>query len=259
MSNMTIIVPLVEYKEEHNFFIERMWKSILSTEVKNVIFVGPTSTINYIKTMVEDETIDVLYLENNKNTELQFQINKAVKDVKTEYFSILEFDDAYTDFWFKNVQHHIKHQPDTGLFIPLVEVLDYEHLDMGAIAYANEPVWASFFSDEIGTIDNASLQNFFNFVVSGGVFKKSDFLYTGGLKNNIKVFFWYEYLLRMTHNGKKVYVIPKVGCEHIVNRTDSLTSEFGAMDQDELDFWFEAAKEEYRYKADRKKVFTRES
>jgi hypothetical protein len=258
MNNMTIIVPLVEYNEEHKYFLERMWKSVLSTEVANVIFVGPSSAISEVKKFEMPETMDVLYLENNKNTELQFQINKAVKDVKTDYFSILEFDDAYTSFWFNNVETYIEAQPETSLFLPLIEILDYEHLDVGPISYANEPVWASFFSDEIGCIDNASLQNFFNFIISGGVFKKSDFLSVGGLKCNIKIFFWYELLLRMTHNDKKVYVIPKIGCEHIVNRKDSLTAQFAATEQDEVDFWFETAKEEHLYKTDRKKAFVRE-
>lgn len=259
MTNMTIIVPLVEYKEEHKYFLERMWDSVVATEVPNVIFIGPSSAIDIMGDMTKDSGIEPLFIVNHNNTELQFQINKAVKDVNTEYFSILEFDDAYTSFWFKNVEEHIKSQPDTSVFLPLVEVFDYEHLDMGAVSYANEPVWASFFSDEIGTIDNASLQNFFNFVVSGGVFKKSDYNYIGGLKSNTKVFFWYEFLLRLTHNSKKAYVIPKVGCEHIVNRNDSLTAEYAALSQEEIDFWFNAAKEEFRYKADRKKSFISES
>ena len=259
MTNMTIIIPLIEYRDEHKYFLERMWESILSTEVTDIIFVGPTSAINEMKTLVTENDLDVLYIENNKNTELQFQLNKAVKDVKTEYFSVLEFDDAYTSFWFNNVRKYIECQPDTSVFLPLVEVFDYEHLDMGAISYANEPVWASFFSDEIGTIDFQSLQNFFNFIISGGVFKKSDFINVGGVKNNIKVFFWYELLLRMTHNDKKIFVIPKIGCEHMINRADSLTAQFTAMSQEEIDFWFNTAKEEYLYKTDRKKSFVSES
>lgn len=262
MKDLTVIIPLVEYNEELSTYYNRSIASIVrndEAEETSIIFVGPSSSINYIKNTFTFTSREVLYIENNKNTELQFQINKAVKDVKTTYFSILEFDDAYTNFWFKNVEEHVKAQPETSLFLPLIEVFDDEHFDAGAISYANEPVWASFFSDEIGYIDNASLQNFFNFIISGGVFKKNDFVSVGGLKSNIKIFFWYELLLRMTHNDKRIYVIPKVGCEHVINRKDSLTAQFMAIEQDEIDFWFETAKDEHLYKADRKKTFIRES
>ena len=116
-----------------------------------------------------------------------------------------------------------------------------------------------FISDEIGFVDNECLKNYYNFIVSGGVFKKSDFLAVGSLKNNIKVFFWYELLLRMTHNDKRVYVIPKIGYEHYVNVVDSLSNTFMTMDNKELDFWFSTAQEEYLYKTDRKKVYTQET
>ena len=136
----------------------------------------------------------------------------------------------------------------------LNEIFDFTKKDMGAIAYGNEPVWSSSFSEELGYIDVDCLKNHFNFIVSGGIFKKSDFLSVGGLKS-IKVFFWYELLLRLCHNGKKVYVVPKIGYEHYVNRPDSLTTEYQQLTQKEIDFWFNTAQEEYVYKTDRKKKY----
>ena len=63
----------------------------------------------------------------------------------------------------------------------------------------------------------------------------------------------------MTHNDKRVYVIPKIGYEHYVNVVDSLSNTFMTMDSKELDFWFSTAQDEYLYKTDRKKVYTQET
>lgn len=262
MKDLTVIVPLIEYKDEHLRFFNRSINSIINADASSevsVIFIGPSSAIKEVKNNFEFGEREVLFIENNKNTELQFQVNKAVKDVKTTYFSVLEFDDSYTNRWFNTVENYSTHQPDTSLFLSLMEVFDDQKPEVGGVGYANEPVWASSFSDEIGFVDNECLKNYYNFIVSGGVFKKSDFLAVGGLKNNIKVFFWYELLLRMTHNDKRVYVIPKIGYEHYVNVVDSLSNTFMTMDSKELDFWFSTAQEEYLYKTDRKKVYTQET
>lgn len=262
MKDITVIIPLVEYRDELASLYKRSIDSVFSQdldETLSMIFIGPSSSVKYIKDNFGFGARDVLFIENNKNTELQFQINKAVKDVKTTYFSILEYDDVYTSIWFKNVAYYAEHQPETSLFLSLMEVFDEQHPEVGGIGYANEPVWASSFSDEIGFVDNDSLKNYYNFIVSGGVFKKSDFLSVGGLKNNIKVFFWYELLLRMTHNDKKIYVIPKIGYEHYLNVKNSLSSSFTAMENEELDFWFKTAQEEYVYKMDRKKSYENSS
>jgi hypothetical protein len=262
MKDLTVIIPLVEYRDELSELYKRSIESVndndLSEEL-SLIFVGPTSSIKYIKDNFGFGDRDVLFLENNKNVEPQFQINKAVKDVKTTYFSILEFDDNYTNIWFKNVKEYIEYYPETSLFLPLIEVFDYERPELGGVAYANEPVWSTAFSEEIGYLDVDAVKNYYNFIVSGGVFKKSDFIAVGGLKNNIKVFFWYEFLLRLVNNEKKAFVIPKVGYEHYVNVNGSLSSRYGQMDRDELDFWFTTAQEEYLFKTDRKKTYNTDS
>lgn len=257
MKELTIIVPLVEYKEEYKSMYENALNSVVESDVKeetSIIFVGPSSSLKVVKEFNLGAR-EVLYLENSKNIELPFQINKAVKDVKTDYFSVLEFDDNYTSFWFNEVEKYQTSFNDISLYLPLIEAFDFKRKEVGAIAYANEPVWASSFSEELGYVDEQSLKNHFNFIVSGGVFKTKDFLSVGGLKNSLKVFFWYELLLRLNHNGKKIYVIPKVGYEHYVNRDESLTTMYQQMNQDEVSFWFTTAQEEFVYKTDRKKKY----
>ena len=262
MKELTIIIPLVEYRDDLVTYYERSINSVLHQdleEVVSMIFVGPTSSIKHIKDNFGFGARDVLFIENNKNTEPQFQINKAVKDVKTKYFTILEFDDIFTNIWFKTAERYTDAFDNVSLFLPLTEVFDAKRPEVGGIGYANEPVWSASFSDEMGYLDIDSLKNFYNFSVSGGIFNKADFLSVGGLKTNVKVFFWYELLLRMTHNDKKVYVIPKVGYEHYINVDNCLSSTYGQLEQKEIDFWFETAKEEYVYKTDRKKSYTTDS
>lgn len=261
MKDLTIIIPLVKYTEDLKGNFDISFKSVMDADKEcdaNIIFIGPSSSIKVVKEYEWGER-EVLFIENEKNTTLPYQINKAVKDVKTTYFSILEYDDKYNDFWFDEVETYIKHMPEVGLFLPLIEIYDFKNKEVGAIAYANEPVWASSFSEELGYLDMEALKNHFNFIVSGGVFKKSDYLYLGGLKNSLEVFFWYEFLLRMHHNSKSAYVIPKVGYEHVVNRDNSLSSTYQNKSKEELDFWFNTAQEEYPYKTDRKKVYTANS
>ena len=257
MKDLTIIVPLVEYTDDMKNMFNASFGSILTADYNEdakVIFIGPSSSIKVAKEY-EWGNREVLYLENDKNLAPQYQINKAVKDVTTAYFTILEFDDKFNSFWFDEVEKYIQHYPEVGLFLPLMEVYDFKNQERGAVAYANEAAWSSSFTDEIGYLDVEALKNHFNFIVSGSVFKKSDFNFVSGLKNNIEVFYWYEFLLRFCHNGKKAYVIPKVGYEHMVNRDGNMTSIIQDKSSEEIDFWFTTAQEEYPYKADRKKTY----
>lgn len=259
MNDLTIIIPLIEYTSDMKEYYDKSFSSLFNAdknEELNVIIIGPSSAIKESKKYEWGER-DVLFLENEKNTSLQHQINKAVKDVKTEYFSILEFDDRYTSFWFDEVKKYMEAYPNVSLYLPLIEIFDAQVPELGAVAYANEPVWSSaFVADELGYIDLESLKNHFNFIVSGGVFKKSDFIGVGGLKNTLNVFFWYEFLLRLCHNSKTTMVIPKVGYEHVINRENALSMTYQSMEKEELDFWFNTAQEEYVYKSDRKKIYS---
>ena len=81
-----------------------------------------------------------------------------------------------------------------------------------------------------------------------------------GLKESFKLTFWYEFLLRLTHNEKKAYVIPKLGYKHYVNRPQSLHMLMSKeMTQDESQWWYNLALEEYTYKKDRKKEYKKEN
>src|SRR5574343_456546 len=110
--------------------------------------------------------------------------------------------------WFPNFEPFIKDKPEVFIFLPLTYIIDLNENKF--VMFANEAAWASSFSEEIGYVDFQSLENFFNFNLTGAVFNLDDFKSIGGLKTNIKLTFWYELLLRATYMEKLVYVITKV-------------------------------------------------
>ena len=158
------------------------------------------------------------------------------------------------DIWFKNVEKYIEYKPEVSVFLPLEELVDYSKNQV--IGYGNEAPWASSFSNEIGYIDNDCLQQYFDFYLTGSVFNVEDWKNYGGLKPSIKISFWYEFLLRMTNKGKKVFVIPKLGYKHYVDRENSLYDMYRkTIDEKESSWWFELAKQESNFKEDRNKTY----
>ena len=172
------------------------------------------------KRKVSDNTTILI---NNGDTDYCSQINLAVKNVKTKYFSILEFDDTYTPNWFKNIKDYLKVKQDVSLLLPIIQYVDADKND---ICLGNEISWTASFvdgEDRLGGIDHDMLQGYYDFSPVGGVFKTKDFIEVGGLKPSIKLSFWYEFMLRLTSNDYKIFVIPKRGYVHMVNRAGIVT------------------------------------
>jgi hypothetical protein len=85
--------------------------------------------------------------------------------------------------------------------------------------------------------------------MTGSIFNTADWKEVGGLKSPIKLTFWYEWLLRATYKGKKVYVIPKVGYVHLLGRKGSIIEEYKkSIDDKESNFWVNVARKDYFYK-----------
>ena len=260
MKQITTIIPVHKFDEEVKTLLGTAVKSFIETSKEapaTLLFVGPKDVLAKIQEnkIAEDVKDGALYVES-KNPWFSAQINTAVKAVTTDYFSILEYDDEYSPIWFKNVEKYIKTGDDVSIYLPLTEIFDYEHKEQGPVGYVNEAVWASSFSEKLGYFDNECLQDYLIFNTTGGVFKTKDFIELGGLKESIKLSFWYEFLLRAINKGKNVFVIPKVGYFHLVNRTDSLAIDYAkTMSDAESEFWIELARKEYLYKTDRKKTY----
>ena len=254
MKDITIIVPVVNMENEKNK--ELFIRAIESIDDSPIIVVGPENDIKAIETLKLSKIMRVL-VNKSQDTSYAFQVNYAVKDVKTTYFSVLEFDDIYTSIWFKNVQQYLDTDTeDTFAFLPLTEVID---VNMGPVGFANEAVWASSFSEEIGCYDLQCLEDYLDFNTSGGIFKTQDFITLGSLKASMKLSFWYEFLLRATYKGKRIFVIPKIGYNHFIGREDSLSYIYGNnMSEAEANWWINLAKKEYFFPHDRNKTYQAE-
>lgn len=253
MEEIVVIIPVHEYNEE----IKDMLNSAIESAGKKICI----STTKELKELIEkDFNLPLMYVTNAKNTSFQALINAAVNFLQKnnyKWFSILEFDDTYTPYWFDEVERYYKANPEVSVFLPLTHLIkknDKEEISFQG--YGNEAPWASAFSNEIGFIDFEVLENYFDFYLTGSVFSVDDFIFVGGLKESLKLVFWYEFLLRATHNGKKVYVVPKVGYTHLVDRKGSLFDIYkNALQEEEIQWWYDTAKQECYYMKDRNKTY----
>ena len=253
MNNLTVIIPIevLDTEEKKELFL----KAVSSVDDSKILVVGSKEAIEGVSSLVSASNFETI-VNTSRNKTYPGQVNFALKNVDTKYFSVLEFDDEYSSIWFKNLQKYIENDGDeTFAFLPLTEIVDYSTKE--SFGYANEAVWASSFSEELGYFDLHSIEDYLNFNASGGVFKTDEFLNIGGLKGSMKLVFWYEFLMRALYKGKKIFVIPKIGYYHLANRPDSLTAKYiETMDEKEADWWIYLAKKEYFFPQDRKKTYT---
>lgn len=259
MSNITIILPVCEFNDNLNILYRKAIGSIPIEDGKKatypVMVIGPKKVINEYHDEKIEKIVDIKYVEN-EDSDFQTQINTAAKNCETDYFSILEIDDTYNPNWFVNVEKHIEAMPETPFFLPLTELCDVSSGEQVPVGFANEIALTTSFSDAIGFIGIDELNEFSDFSCTGGVFRVSDFLEIGGLKKNLKIVFWYEFLMRAANNHKEAYVIPKLGYKHNVRRPGSLMDMIPkTFTEDEAKFWYETAKQEYFFNEDRKREY----
>lgn len=253
MKNVTIIIPVINMDKKDNQVLFK--RAVESVDDSQILVVGSDSDIKEVEKLELPKMVRVLV--NTSDTSYSNQVNLAVKDVKTQFFSVLEYDDTYTPIWFKNVEEYIeKDTEDTFAFLPLTEVVDVK---MGPIGFANEAVWASSFSEELGCYDLQCLEDYLDFNISGAIFNTEDFIALGALKSSMKLTFWYEFLMRALYRGKRFFVIPKIGYNHFVGREDALSSIYGNnMSEAEANWWINLAKKEYFFPHDRNKIYQEE-
>ena len=249
MKDLVVIVPMHEFGKEN---IELLNKAVDSVD-KSV------KVILSCKKGVDEKSLGgiskrVTVLAESDGDSFAELVNTAVDNINEKWFSILEFDDTYTENWLPNAKKYIDFMPSTSVFMMLEDITDFNNGKY--IGFGNEAAWASSFSNEIGYIDNECLQNYFDFYLTGSIFNTSDWKEVGGLKKSIKVTFWYEWLLRLTNKGKKVFVIPKVGYNHSLGRKGSLVDKYKKeMGEEESEWWFDLAKKESFFSEDRNKTY----
>jgi hypothetical protein len=144
----------------------------------------------------------------------------------------------------------MKIYPDVDVFLPIVKDINSEGK---FVSFTNESAWAYGFTSLQGFIDNEVLLEFQNYQISGGLYRTQKVKDAGMLKENIKLTFGYEFLLRLTHNGLRVMTVPRAGYQHVNLREDSLfwtykNNDENKMSEKEVKFWLDAAKKEFFFK-----------
>jgi glycosyltransferase involved in cell wall biosynthesis len=254
-TNISVILPIYELNDVTEKTLINAIKSVEQQIVRpdELIIVTPkgSDAFKHVKKMDMGEIKDIVtILENDGETDYCSQVNLAVSKAKSEWISVLEYDDEYSKIWFKNVLEYRETHPNVELFLPIVIDVDFEG---NFIGFTNEAVWANSFSDELGILDNNALLAYQNFNIDGMVVKKSTFEEMGGLKPSIKLTFIYEFLLRMTFKDVRVMTIPKFGYKHVNQRPESLFSSYKeTMTPVEAKWWLQTAKKEYYFQNDRK-------
>jgi hypothetical protein len=257
MKNITIILPIHKLDEGYKEMLENAVRSIedFHNDVKLKIVCPPL-----VKQNITDlsQKLDIEIVINNGDTDFCTQINVGLSECDTEWFSILEIDDEYKSIWLKSVNEYMKEYSDVDVFLPIVKDIN---IDGEFINFTNESVWAYGFSDSQGFLDNEVLLEFENYQTSGGLYRTKVMKENGFFKENIKLTFSYELLLRLTHNNVKIMTIPKVGYQHVNFREDSLffnlkNEESSKLDEKEVKFWMDTAKKEFFFKNKRDVNYT---
>jgi hypothetical protein len=259
--NITTLIPLHELSPVFTEWFNKCVKSIEQATDKpgKILFICPKN--NDFEKFFSDwecpEGLEYSVIYNEGKTDFASQINLGVESTETEYFSVLEHDDEYSNIWFNQFTKYVKHYPDVDVFLPLVVDTNEEGQFIG---FTNEAVWAMGFSEDLGYLDNNTLLKYQNFQVSGMIMKKDKYEEIGGLKPSFRLTFNYEFLLRATYNDAVIMTIPKVGYKHTNQRQHSLFWEYKfnekeKLSQDEAAFWVELAKKEYFFTSDREVVY----
>ena len=249
MKNITIILPVHKVEGDYRIMLDNAIKSVepFQNDVKLSI-VCPTELKPLLVNL--SETLEINIISNNSKTDLISQVNLGIEKCDTEWFSILEIDDEYKPIWLKSINEYVKEYSDIDVFLPIVRDIN---TDGKFINFTNESTWAYGFTEKQGVLDNEVLLDFQNYQISGGLYKTQVVKDNGSFKDNIKLTFGYEFLLRLTHNNAKIMTVPRIGYQHLNFREDSLfwlykNDDTIKVTEDEAKFWLETAKKEFFFK-----------
>jgi len=255
-NTISVILPIKSARPtDFADFFDKAVKSLESQkELINELVIVPTSedTLKNFLDEYDFNGLNVVIKEYTGKPNFASQVNYGVENSSSNWVSILEFDDEYSNIWFKNVKSYINYYPETDAFMPIVVDVDNKGVFVG---FTNEATFAANFTSEMGILDNEILMSYQNFQISGLVIKKDSFVKNGMLKPSFKLTFGYEFLLRMTKNNVRFMTIPKIGYKHMNLREGSIFWNYKNGDEklvdDEVRFWIESAKNEHLYIIDR--------
>jgi hypothetical protein len=262
--NLSVILPIKSaLTKDFEVYFDKCIKSIQNQEIlPEELLIVHTQEENLVKFLKEYDfdKLNTKLIEWVKKPNFQSQINFGVENSNCEYVSFLEFDDEYSNVWFRNIKKYITVYPNVDGFLPMVVDVDEKGMFLG---FTNEATFAANFSQEIGILSNETLLQYQNFQSSGMVINKQKFLNFGGFKATMKLTFVYEFFLRMTYNNLVIMTIPKIGYKHTTLREGSIFWNYkngkNIMTEDEVKFWISTAKKEHFFTIDRNIKFVSET
>lgn len=254
--DVSVILPI--NSSQHSGFdelFERAVRSlnIQSTDITELVIVHSGEDI--LKSKLENfdySGLTVNLIQNDGDFGFSNQVNIGVEKAKSEWISILEFDDEYSSIWFKSAKRYAESYPEVDAFLPIVVDIDNKGMFVG---FTNEATFAASMNSEIGYLTNDILLSYQNFQSSGMVVRKSTYESVGGFKPSMKLTFVYEFLLRLTYNSTKIMTIPRIGYKHMNLRPGSIFWNYKngseKVSDNEVSFWIESAKKEHFFTTDR--------
>jgi glycosyltransferase involved in cell wall biosynthesis len=255
MENNKSISVILPIKSARTAFFDDYFKKCIES-IKNqkvgveeiiIVHTQETTLTNLLESF-DFGDLNVRFLEWQNEPNFAEQVNEGASKATSEWVSILEFDDEYSNIWFKNVKEYIDIYGNIDAFLPIVVDTDDKGVFVG---FTNEATFAANISDELGILTNETLQTYQNFQFSGLAIRKNSYLEYGKLKSNFKLTFGYEFFLRLTQNSVKIMTIPKIGYKHMNLREGSIFWNYKNSDdrlsEDEVKFWIDSAKKEYFY------------
>ena len=189
-SNITVILPIHELQDNLKDYLPNAINSVASQQTLPDELLIVRSNNKKLKTFLDKFDFgslkDITKVIENKTGNFDFasQINYGVSECNTKYFTFLEFDDELSQIWIKNSVKYIDAYPEVGVFLPIIFECDPNGQ---FISFSNENVWGKNVSEEMGFVDNNTLQKLHNFNFDGMVVNKEMFEESGGLKSNMKL------------------------------------------------------------------------
>ena len=262
-NKLTIIIPVHTINDSVYTYLEKSIGSVLNQKIKSdeitSVIVLPSEYAQDIDNFLTDKFCDLkstitVLTNSSEDYSFQSQINFAVENIKTEYFTILEFDDELANTYFKNFDKYInfdEQYKNIDILMPIVIEVDKNG---NVFKMTNNLIWSKQLVDNgrFGYLTVDALKEYSDFKLSGSIIKRETFLNVGGLKKNIKLSFNLEFLLRLINFGNVVYNLPKILYLHVDGREDSLFDIYNkTLSKEDRKFWFETAYKEYFFQADR--------
>lgn len=157
---LSVILPLKSsVVKDFDVFFKKCVESITLQEfLPNELIIVHTkeeSLIDYLNNF-DFGSLNVRKVEFEKEPNFSKQVNEGIKNSKTEWNTILEFDDEFSKIWFKNVKKYIEIYNDVDVFMPIVVDVDNKSTFAG---FTNEATFAANFSQEMGILTNETLLN----------------------------------------------------------------------------------------------------